>query len=103
MVVNIRREMRANGSDFAWLCVRVTGPEERTVNIVGALRKEESKFLREVNQAKQQLETVRAAIKLLSNGAKPTGRKVRKISAAARRKMSVAAKARWAKIKSRAS
>jgi hypothetical protein len=72
------------------------------MDILKALRTEETKFLHQVDAANHQLETVRAAIKLLSrNGssAKSSGRKKRFVSKAARAKMAKAQRARWAKIK----
>jgi len=71
------------------------------MDILRALRAEEAKFLKQIDAAKQHVETVRAAIKLLGGkkpGPKPE-RKTRTVSAAARAKMSRAAKARWKKIK----
>ena len=61
------------------------------------------KTLREKEKALlQDLDTVRAAMKLLGGEAssdKSTGKKTRrKTSAATRRKMAAAAKARWAKV-----
>ena len=72
------------------------------MDILKALRTEETKFLHQVDAANQQLDTVRAAIKLLSrngSGAKSSGRKKRFVSKAARAKMAKAQRARWAKIK----
>jgi len=69
------------------------------MNILKALRAEEAKFLGQINAAKQHLETVRAAIKLLGgkNGSK-NGRK-RHLSASARAKIAKAQRARWAKVR----
>jgi len=88
------------------------------MDIIAALRQEEAKFEKEVSAAQQQLDTVRAAMKLLggmngsgkttgnSNGkltasssSKTTGAKKRVISAAARAKMAKAQKERWAKFR----
>ena len=84
------------------------------MDILAALRQEEAKFEKQVNVAQQQLETVRAAMKLLGgmNGSgqapgsssgkttgSPTGGKKRVISAAARAKMAKAQKERWAKLR----
>jgi hypothetical protein len=70
------------------------------MNILKALRAEESKFMKQISSGTQQLETVRAAIKLLGgrNSSKST-RKKRFVSKAARAKMARAQRARWAKIK----
>ena len=96
------------------------------MDILAALRQEEAKFEKQVNVAQQQLDTVRAAMKLLggmngsgkapgssgakttgsssakttgSSSAKVTGGKKRVISAAARAKMAKAQKERWAKFR----
>jgi hypothetical protein len=88
------------------------------MDILGALKQEEAKFEKQVNAAQQQLDTVRAAMKLLSgmNGSgkatgnssakttasssvKTTGGKKRVMSAAARAKMAQAQKERWAKFR----
>jgi hypothetical protein len=88
------------------------------MDIIAALRQEEAKFEKEVSAAQQQLDTVRAAMKLLggmnsngkttasSNGkvtasssGKTTGEKKRVMSAAARAKISKATKERWAKFR----
>jgi hypothetical protein len=80
------------------------------MDIIAALRQEEAKFEKEVSAAQQQLDTVRAAMKLLggmnSNGkvtgstsGKTTGGKKRVMSAAARAKISKATKERWAKFR----
>jgi hypothetical protein len=67
------------------------------MDISMALRAEESKFLQQLDTAQQQLNTVRAAIKLFLG--ERGSRKKRHLSASARAKMSKAQKARWAKIK----
>jgi len=80
------------------------------MDIIAALRQEEAKFEKEVSAAQQQLDTVRAAMKLLGgmNGsgkatgrstAKTTGSKKRVMSAAARARISKATKERWAKFR----
>ena len=71
------------------------------MNILKALRAEESKFMKQVSSATQQLETVRAAIKLLGgkNSSGKSTRKKRFVSKAARARMAKARRARWAKIK----
>ena len=88
------------------------------MDILAALRQEEAKFEKQVNVAQQQLDTVRAAMKLLggmngsgqatgsssakttgSSSAKVTGGKKRVMSAAARAKISKATKERWAKFR----
>jgi hypothetical protein len=72
------------------------------MDILAALKQEEAKFEKQVNTAQQQLDTVRAAIKLLggmNNSGKPIGRKKRVLSAAARAKISKATKERWAKFR----
>ena len=72
------------------------------MNILGALRQEEAKFEKQVSRVQQQLDTVRAAMKLLGgmNGSDKTiGRKKRVMSAAARAKIGKATKKRWAKFR----
>ena len=90
------------------------------MDILAALRQEEAKWEKEVSAAKQQLDNVRAAMKLLggmgssgkataSSGGKTTGamsssgktigKKKRVMSAAARAKISKASKERWAKFR----
>jgi len=76
------------------------------MDILAALRQEEVKLEKQANAAQQQLDTVRAAIKLLggmgSSGktsGKTIGKKKRVMSAAARAKISKATKERWAKFR----
>ncbi len=80
------------------------------MDILVALRQEETKWEKQVSAAQQQLDNVRAAIKLLggtgssgkatgSNTGKAPGGKKRVMSAAARAKISKATKERWAKFR----
>jgi hypothetical protein len=71
------------------------------MDILAALRQEEAKWEKEVSAAQQQLDNVRAAIKLLGgiSSGKTTGEKKRVMSAAARAKISKASKERWAKFR----
>jgi hypothetical protein len=72
------------------------------MDILAALRQEEAKFEKQASTAQQQLDAVRAAMKLLGamNGrGKPTGKKKWVMSAAARARISKATKARWAKFR----
>jgi hypothetical protein len=88
------------------------------MDILAALKQEEAKWEKQVNAAQQQLDNVRAAMKLLggmngsgkatgnstakttaSSSVKTTGGKKRVISAAARAKMAKAQKERWAKFR----
>ncbi len=72
------------------------------MNILAALKQEEAKFEKHVSTAQQQLDTIRAAMKLLGgmNGSdKSIGRKKRVMSAAARAKIGKATKERWAKFR----
>ncbi len=88
------------------------------MDILAALRQEEANWEKEVSAAQQQLDTVRAAMKLLggmnssakttgssrgkttaSSSVKTTGGKKRVMSAAARAKMAKAQKERWAKFR----
>ena len=73
------------------------------MDILAALRQEETKLQKQADAAKQQLDTVRAAIKILGRGvasnSEPIGKKKRGMSAAGRAKISKASKARWAKFR----
>ena len=80
------------------------------MDILAALKQEEAKWEKEVTAAQQQLNNVRAAIKVLgrmgssakttaSSSVKTTGGKKRVMSAAARAKMAQAQKERWAKFR----
>ena len=90
------------------------------MDILAALKQEEAKWEKEVSAAQQQLDNVRAAIKLLggmgssgkatassggkttgamSSSGKTTGGKKRVMSAAARARISKASKERWAKFR----
>lgn len=76
------------------------------MNILAALRREDAKLQKQADKVRQQMDAVRAAIKILgrriAKGGKPTGstgRKKRVMSAAARAKISKATKARWAKFR----
>jgi hypothetical protein len=73
------------------------------MDILAALRQEETKLQKQSDAAKQQLDTVRAAIKILNGGVansdRPIGKKKRVMSAAARAKMAKAQKERWAKFR----
>jgi hypothetical protein len=90
------------------------------MDILAALKQEEAKWEKEVSAAQQQLDNVRAAMKLLggmgssgkatassggkttgamNSNAKTTGGKKRVMSAAARAKISKASKERWAKFR----
>ena len=73
------------------------------MDILAALRQEETKLQKQADAAKQQLDTVRAAIKILGRGVasngEPIGKKKSVMSAAARAKISKATKERWAKFR----
>jgi hypothetical protein len=75
------------------------------MDILAALKQEEAKYEKQANAVQQQLDTVRAAMKLLggmSCSGKTVGKKKRKknvMSATTRAKMAKAAKERWAKIR----
>ena len=72
------------------------------MDILAALRQEEAELQKQVDIVRQQLDTVRAAIKILGRGVassgKPTGKK-KVMSAAGRAKISKATKERWAKYR----
>ena len=73
------------------------------MNILAALGKEEAKLQKQADKVRQQLDAVRAAMKILgrdvAGSRKRIGRKKRVMSAAARAKISKATKARWAKFR----
>jgi hypothetical protein len=72
------------------------------MDILAALKQEEAKLQKQADAAKQQLDTVSAAIKILGRGvasnSEPIGKK-KVMSAAARAKMAKAQKERWAKFR----
>jgi hypothetical protein len=73
------------------------------MNILAALRQAEAKLKKQADTTRQQLDAVRAAMKVLgrevASSGKPTGRKKRSVSKAARAKMAKAQRERWAKIR----
>lgn len=73
------------------------------MDIVVALKQEEAKLQRQADTVRQQLEAVRAAMKILGRGVvsrgETSGRKKRVLSAAARARISKATKERWAKFR----
>jgi hypothetical protein len=75
------------------------------MDILKALRAEESKFLAQMEAARQQVDTVRTAIKLLSGKASANGNRGssattrRKMSAEGRARIAAAQRKRWAKVK----
>lgn len=73
------------------------------MDILAALKHEETKLQRQEDIVRQQLDTVRAAIKILGRGVASNsaaiGKKKRVMSAAARAKISKLQKARWAKFR----
>lgn len=81
----------------------ISSDEEDRMDIVAALRREELKFRKQISALQQQLDTVRAAMKILGgsrlNGPEPLNRRKHVLSAASRAKISKASKARWAKFR----
>jgi len=73
------------------------------MDILAALGQEETKLQKQADKVRQQLDAVRAAMKILgrevASGGKPIGKKKWVMSAAARTKISKATKARWAKFR----
>ena len=73
------------------------------MDILAALRQEETKLQKQADIVRQQLDTVHAAIKILGrevvSSGKPIGKKKRVMSAAGRAKISKATKERWAKYR----
>jgi hypothetical protein len=69
-----------------------------TLKIIRALKREQILLMKAAHQKSKQLEK---AIEALGGVVAKEKRSVRKISAAARKKMSAAAKLRWQKIKAK--
>ena len=71
------------------------------MNILAAIRREERKLEKHVSKLQRQLEGVKAAAQALGNsvGNRLDTAEKRVLSAAARAKISAAAKRRWAKVK----
>jgi peptidoglycan hydrolase CwlO-like protein len=73
------------------------------MDILSALKQEEAKLQKQADKVRQQLDAVRAAMKVLgrevASSDQPIGRKKRAMSAAARAKISKATKERWAKFR----
>lgn len=73
------------------------------MNILAALRQAETKLQKQADKVRQQLDTVRAARKILgrevAGSGKRIGRKKRVMSAATKAKISKATKERWAKFR----
>ena len=76
------------------------------MKILVALKREERKLEKHVTKFQHQLNGIRAAMKALGHTAEKevtkVGRKVRKMSAAGRRKIAAAQKKRWAKVRAQA-
>jgi len=78
------------------------------MDILKALRAEESKFLKQMDEARQQVDTIRTAIKLLggnsaANGNRNTsGTKRKRMSAEGRARIAAAQRKRWAKVRKQA-
>lgn len=78
------------------------------MNILAALRQAEAKLKKQADKARQQLDAVRAAMKILGREVASTGKvgrkkragkKKRVMSAAARAKIGKATRERWAKFR----
>jgi len=71
------------------------------MNILAAIKREERKVAKQVGRLQGQLDSLRAAAKALSDSVsnEVNGVQKRVLSPAARRKISAAAKRRWAKVK----
>ena len=81
-------------------------PPEGFMNILAALRREEAKLQKQANKARQQLDAVRAAMKILGHEVTTSGKRVgrkklkkRVMSAAARARIGKATKERWARFR----
>lgn len=71
------------------------------MNLLASIKREERKLEEQLSKLQHQLDGVRAAARALghSAGNKVAGVKKRVLSAAARAKISAAAKRRWAKVR----
>ena len=71
------------------------------MNILGVIKREQRKLEKQVGKLQVQLNAIRAAAKALGSSASNELGKARKrvMSAAARAKISAAAKRRWAKVR----
>jgi len=73
------------------------------MNILAALRQAEAKLQKQADKVRQQLDAVRAAMKILGRGVassgKRIGKKKRVMSAATKAKIGKATKERWAKFR----
>jgi hypothetical protein len=74
------------------------------MNILAALRRAEAKLEKQADKVRQQLDNVRAAMKILgrevASGGKTTGKRKKNVmSAATKAKIAKSAKERWAKIR----
>jgi hypothetical protein len=73
------------------------------MDILAALKQEEPKLQKQADIVRQQLDTVRTAMKILGRGVasngQPIGKKKQGMSAAGRAKISKATKERWAKFR----
>ncbi len=76
------------------------------MNILAALKHEEAKLQKQADKVRQQLDAVRAAMKILGRGVAASGKRVgrkklkkRVMSAAARARIGKATKLRWAKFR----
>jgi len=73
------------------------------MDILAALKQEEAKLQKQADMVRQQLDTVRTAMKILGrevvSSGKPIGKKKSAMSAAGRAKISKATKERWAKFR----
>ena len=79
--------------------VELVSPPEGMMTLLAAIRSEKRKLEKQARQIQHRLKGLETAAKALSGSAQREFKKATKVSAAARRKMSLAAKRRWKKIK----
>jgi hypothetical protein len=79
--------------------VEIVSPPEGMMTLLAAIRSEKRKLEKQAQQIQHRLKGLETAAKALSGSAQREFKKATKVSAAARRKMSLAAKRRWKKIK----
>ena len=79
--------------------VEIISPQEEMMTLLAAIRSEKRKLEKQAWQIQHRLKGLETAAKALGGSAQREFKKATKVSAAARRKMSLAAKRRWKKIK----
>jgi hypothetical protein len=79
--------------------VEIISHQGGIMTLLAAIRREKRKLEKQAQQIQHRLKGLETAAKALGGSAQRELKKATKVSAAARRRMSVAAKRRWKKIK----